>query len=62
MKQNERGTIKMSEEKQYTVEFKITVDAVSKMEALELARDAVMLDYADVSINSNTPTTVRRWA
>ena len=39
------------EDKKYVVEFKIVVDASNKFEALELAREGVMLDYADVCIN-----------
>lgn len=35
----------------YLVEFSIEVDACSEMEALELAREGVMMDYADVFIN-----------
>ena len=39
------------DDRKYVVEFKIVVDANSKNEALELARDGVLLDYADVIID-----------
>lgn len=39
------------DDRKYVVEFKIVVDASTRNEALELARDGVLLDYADVIID-----------
>lgn len=43
------GTI--VQDKMYIVEFRIEVSASSRMEALEIARDGVQLDYAEVTID-----------
>ena len=39
------------EDRKYTVVFSIEVIASDRNEALELARDGVMLDYADASVD-----------
>ena len=39
------------EDRTYGVEFRVEVDACSPMEAIELARDGVQLDYADVIVD-----------
>jgi hypothetical protein len=39
------------EDRKYVVEFRVEVNAASKNEALELAREGVLLDYADVTID-----------
>lgn len=39
------------QDKMYIVEFRIEVPASSRMEALEIARDGVQLDYAEVTID-----------
>lgn len=40
-------------DRKYVVEFRIEVDASSQNEALELAREGVLLDYADVTIDGD---------
>lgn len=40
------------EERKFTVCFQIEVDACDRAEAIELAREGVILDYADVYIDS----------
>lgn len=39
------------EDRKYVVEFRIEVDASDSREALEIARDGVMLDYADAYVD-----------
>lgn len=42
------------EDRKYVVEFRVEVDACSKMEAIEIAREGVQLDYADITVNGRS--------
>ena len=39
------------DDRKYIVEFRIEVDATDRAEALEIAREGVLLDYADAFVD-----------